>query len=290
MKGYILILLILYPYLILSQVGINTTSPNATLDIEASNVVTPSNDDGILIPRVDNFPATNPSEDQDGIMVFTTGNGTPTKGFYYWDISVGDWVALINTSNNILIDPKFPDGFENFTPITLNNLSTTNYTVPNDRNFYITNVYSNSAGSFLAINGNIVTYGASNVSFTPVTNPIIAGSGDVISSNNNNLSINGFSVNNYVTPITQPITNLSAYIVPINQKLVILSGRNLNANFFGFTLIIDGITIYSAFGNTGDGSNLRTSFHQPIFVEGGATITSSFASSNYNINGYLINN
>ncbi|NND63092.1 MAG: hypothetical protein HKN48_07835 [Flavobacteriaceae bacterium] len=78
----------------LAQVGIGTTSPKSTLDIPASNQSNPSNTDGLLIPRIDTFPATDPGADQDGMIVFlTTPTGTYTKGFHYWDNTQSQWIA-----------------------------------------------------------------------------------------------------------------------------------------------------------------------------------------------------
>ena len=69
-----------------SQVGINTTSPNAQLDIRSSNQATPTNTDGILIPKIDAFPVTNPTAAQQGMMVYlTTISAGKQPGFYYWD-------------------------------------------------------------------------------------------------------------------------------------------------------------------------------------------------------------
>ena len=63
-----------------AQVGIGTTSPKSILDINASSKESPSSTDGILIPRVDDFPATDPGKNQDGMMVFlTTATGTYDK-------------------------------------------------------------------------------------------------------------------------------------------------------------------------------------------------------------------
>lgn len=76
-----------------AQVGINNVSPNATLDIIASNVATPSNTDGILIPRTDEFPTVDPGANQDGMLLFITGNGAPAKGLYYWDNGSTSWIA-----------------------------------------------------------------------------------------------------------------------------------------------------------------------------------------------------
>ncbi|MEM0518687.1 hypothetical protein [Aequorivita flava] len=49
-----------------AQVGIGTTNPKSALDITASDSADPSNTDGILIPRINRFPTTNPTADQDG--------------------------------------------------------------------------------------------------------------------------------------------------------------------------------------------------------------------------------
>ena len=98
-----LILLVALPilsYTTNAQVGINTTTPNALLDVPASSVASPSNTDGILIPRVDDFPSTNPAAAQDGMMIFVTGNGVPAKGFYYWDNAGTAWVTVAGTDDD----------------------------------------------------------------------------------------------------------------------------------------------------------------------------------------------
>jgi hypothetical protein len=83
-----------------AQVGINTTTPDAQLDIKASNQATPNNTDGILIPRVDAFPATAPTVTQQGMMVYlTTLSGTNQPGFYYWDNNSTTWKAIGGATN-----------------------------------------------------------------------------------------------------------------------------------------------------------------------------------------------
>lgn len=94
MKKFVLAVFLLMGSLAIAQVGIGNTNPQSSLDISASNVATPSNTDGILIPRIDNFPATDPGAAQDGMMVFATGNGTPSEGFYYWDNGTTSWIAV----------------------------------------------------------------------------------------------------------------------------------------------------------------------------------------------------
>lgn len=88
---FLTLVLLLFSIPSFSQVGVGTTDPKATLDIRSTSQTTPSNTDGILIPKVDNFPLTNPTISQDGMMVYATGSGTPTKGFYYWDNGSTCW-------------------------------------------------------------------------------------------------------------------------------------------------------------------------------------------------------
>ncbi|MEC4004121.1 tail fiber domain-containing protein [Flavobacterium sp. SUN052] len=83
-----------------SQVGINTTVPNAQLDIQSSNQAIPTNTDGILIPKVDAFPAINPTFAQQGMMVFlTTLSGTNQPGFYYWNNPTITWLPVGNNNS-----------------------------------------------------------------------------------------------------------------------------------------------------------------------------------------------
>ncbi len=76
-----------------AQIGINTTLPEAQLDIRASNPVSPTFNDGFLAPRVSAFPAA-PTAAQTGMLIYlTTTVGINTPGFYYWTGS--QWLPLI---------------------------------------------------------------------------------------------------------------------------------------------------------------------------------------------------
>ncbi len=94
----LLYLMVEYCY---SQVGINTALPKAQLDVRSSNQVTPAHTDGMLIPKIDTFSATNPTAAQQGMMVYLTtattflGNPKPI-GFYYWDNVSSDWISVGN--------------------------------------------------------------------------------------------------------------------------------------------------------------------------------------------------
>ncbi|AWI26429.1 hypothetical protein [Flavobacterium pallidum] len=75
----------------LGQVGINTTNPKATLDVQVENPASPTNEDGFLIPKVSNFAVSSPVSK--GLMVYledTENNNTQPDGFYFWTGSKWD--------------------------------------------------------------------------------------------------------------------------------------------------------------------------------------------------------
>ena len=95
MKNPVIFLLLLMAFPSFGQVGINTTSPDAQLDVRSSNQSTPSNKDGLLIPKVDDFPLTNPTAAQQGMLVYlTTTSGANEPGFYYWDNATVTWIPI----------------------------------------------------------------------------------------------------------------------------------------------------------------------------------------------------
>tara|TARA_A100000171_G_scaffold53118_1_gene77136 strand:- start:11216 stop:12391 length:1176 start_codon:yes stop_codon:yes gene_type:complete len=106
------VILLLCSFTLHAQVGIGNTSPKSTLDIAASSASSPTNKDGILIPRVNAFPELNPGAEQNGMMVFlNTAVGTNDVGFYYWSnpdtrwvgIGAEEWKAGTNESGDNLI-------------------------------------------------------------------------------------------------------------------------------------------------------------------------------------------
>ena len=107
MKNLLLIYLLLINTFCFSQVGINNTDPKASLDITTTNQASPINTDGILIPRIDAFPATSPTAAQQGMMVYlTTTSGTNAPGISLQidiengDSAIVDFVLLLNTLKN----------------------------------------------------------------------------------------------------------------------------------------------------------------------------------------------
>ncbi len=96
MKKIILLLsLTIFSCNLYSQVGINTTTPSAQLDISATDQALPLTTDGLLIPRIDQFPSINPSVGQDSMLVYlTTTDGTDAPGFYYWNDATTTWIGI----------------------------------------------------------------------------------------------------------------------------------------------------------------------------------------------------
>ena len=101
MKNLVIIVL-LFPLLTLAQVGVNTITPKAALDVESSN-------NGILIPRVqltsilDNTTIVNPNlgplETSTLVYNIAASGIFPNNvlaGFYYWNGS--QWIAITNNS------------------------------------------------------------------------------------------------------------------------------------------------------------------------------------------------
>jgi hypothetical protein len=102
-KKILLLLVIVLGFESQAQVGINTTTPKAQLEIKSSNETTPANTDGLLIPKVNAFPVTNPTVDQQGMLVYlTTTVGTNTPGFYYWNNSNTTWTPIKGTDTGTL--------------------------------------------------------------------------------------------------------------------------------------------------------------------------------------------
>ncbi len=110
MKAILTIPVLFFCYMIsTAQIGINNTSPKATLDITATNQAVPSYTDGILIPRIDAFPIPHPLAAQHGMLVYlTTASGSHLPGFYYWDNNSTSWIPISDTRNTL--DQAYDEG------------------------------------------------------------------------------------------------------------------------------------------------------------------------------------
>jgi Chaperone of endosialidase len=98
MKTIVLLLYIGVVNTVWAQVGINTITPNAQLEITASDQAIPANTDGVIIPKINVFPAINPTGAQQSMLVYlTTVSGSNQPGFYYWDNPTTTWKAIAGT-------------------------------------------------------------------------------------------------------------------------------------------------------------------------------------------------
>jgi hypothetical protein len=173
MKKYFLLILISFSSF--AQVGINNTNPQSTLDISASSVSLPTPTDGILIPRVSNFPITNPTANQQGMLVFLTTNSTfstifKPKGFYYWNFPTLDWIGVTSTESEKTSLDINVSNFEDF----------------------IFDQYSGAAGPTTAGKND------NQYSFTPATNGSILSNSDVDGTSSLFLAFsNNFAGNDY---------------------------------------------------------------------------------------------
>lgn len=162
MKKTVLILL-LFPILTFSQVGIGNTTPNATLDITASSESSPSSTDGILIPRVNNLTAT-PLSAQNGMLVFLTTN----SAFYFWNQTSTSWEKVNEQNGTTPGEMKYWDG-SNWVTIPPGNtgqgltfcygVPTWGSCIPQVSTTVITSIFGSQATS----GGNIVSDGGTTI-------------------------------------------------------------------------------------------------------------------------------
>ena len=89
---YILYIIFVYsPLYLFSQVGVGTNNPKASLHVEPTSKTNPNGADGVLIPRLADFPGNGVEEGQ---LIYLKNHATQLEGFYFWDGAT--WVWLIN--------------------------------------------------------------------------------------------------------------------------------------------------------------------------------------------------
>jgi len=201
MKKTVFILL-LFPLLTFSQVGIGNTAPNATLDITASSETAPSNTDGILIPRVNNLTAT-PLAAQNGMLVFLTTD----SAFYFWNETSTSWEKVNEQNGTTPGEMKYWDG-SNWVTIPPGNtgqgltfcygVPTWGSCIPQISTTVITSIFGNQAtsgGSVISDGGTTIT--SKGVCWSTIPNPTTADSFSSNGSGNGNYNslINGLTQN-----------------------------------------------------------------------------------------------
>ncbi len=80
-----------------AQVGVNELEPKANLHMEAETPASPESYVGFGVPVITAFPATNPTADQNGMLVyFSNTSDTYIEGYYYWDAPRNAWEYLVD--------------------------------------------------------------------------------------------------------------------------------------------------------------------------------------------------
>lgn len=226
-----LILLALFPFYSLAQVGINTTTPDASSLLEIA-----STNKGFLPPRIaltavnSTTPITSPAT---ALLVYNTatsglGINQVTPGYYYWDGS--QWIRLITTA------PSASGwGLSGNTGIS----SATNFIGTADDNDVV--FKRNSTFSGMLTNYN-TSFGKN--SFNPATNTGNYNSAFGI------FNINGTNSGNYNTAVG--FSNLTG--VNSGSRNTVLGCQNLMANTSGTANIAIGYAVLPS--NTTGGNNI----------------------------------
>ncbi len=83
-----------------AQVGINTDNPKATLQIDALNQSTPESTAGFSVPIYKEFPTTNPTSQQNGMLIYLdNSNSSYMEGFNFWNASDNNWEYIVDFSS-----------------------------------------------------------------------------------------------------------------------------------------------------------------------------------------------
>ena len=139
MKSFVYFLFLLFSTISFSQVGIGTTSPDASsvLDITAT-------DAGLLVPRMTLTNRDNITAPATGLMIYQTDN---TPGFYFYDGSA--WSAFGGSSSG---DTITLDNYKDYTDaVKVTNTATGNINTSSEttfNNFTTTDLLGSTRGQF----------------------------------------------------------------------------------------------------------------------------------------------
>ena len=176
------------------QVGINTTSPQSTLDVALATNYASGNKAGISIPQLtgDQIEAMTTTGLKFGTLVYSTAASTATTknvnaiGFWYWKNSTEKWVPIIGNAPGFFYSPSIPidttiatgtiDLYANYknqftTPMASSTGSTGSIPVygSSQLEYYVT-WYDNTIFSSVSIDANgVLTYNISNTTSGKVT-------------------------------------------------------------------------------------------------------------------------
>ena len=75
-----------------AQIGIKQGNPQSTLDIAVNDINNPSNNSGIIVPRVTSLNTTGTKEK--GLLVFYNSAVSKQRGFYWWNGT--NWIPFLS--------------------------------------------------------------------------------------------------------------------------------------------------------------------------------------------------
>ena len=266
-------------------VGINTDNPQAILHVAPSG--DPNIPDGMILPRVDELP-TGLTTVHNGMLVYTTGNGSADNALQYYDASTDTFRAMIGLqeTKTVIRNAYFPDDFEGVQVVT--QAWGTTYTVPAGKNLYVTGMHSMNATLQVVVNGTAVVFEGpvSSRSYEGLSVPLLLGAGDTISAlgTPNGSGFTGFLLDAQVEPlhITQP-----SYTVPVNKTFVILGVYGTSATD---QLLLGNTLVYRGRGNNTSAYS-GSVYHwrpliQPLVADAGQVVNMNGLST---VRGYLVN-
>ncbi|UUV20488.1 hypothetical protein [Paenimyroides aestuarii] len=111
--------------------GVGTQTPKAALHIEPQNAVTPKSSAGLGIPVLDRFPAINPTNDQNAMLIFLRNTtDSNLEGFYYWDAATNSWEYIVDFKTIGLDTSKTIVSGNAFTPNNITGTGTDSRFIP----------------------------------------------------------------------------------------------------------------------------------------------------------------
>jgi hypothetical protein len=141
-----------------AQVGLNTTTPNAALDVKGS--------DGVLVPRVTKAQRTamTVGAAQNGMLVFVTDETLPS--FWFYDHAETKWKTLASSNTNF----KFNSATYWGTTGTASTSSTSNYVGTSDATDFVIKANNTEAIRMNGSNQNVTVNGQLKLAnVTPAT-------------------------------------------------------------------------------------------------------------------------
>ena len=249
MKKTLLTVAILATGLAFAQVGINTDSPKATLEIAAKNI--PSVYDGIIAPKLsgDQLSQKNYTTEQSGAIVYVTSAAASLQGqvvdvnkagYYYfdgtkWNTIGGSAVAPTTTTNQLSSD--------------INSMTSNVNNVSSAANIINSNTLSSSV--------NTITSNVNNVS-----------------SNTNIINTNTLSSN--TNTMTSVVNGVSASADIIKTNSITTTGNNISTSVNGITSTAAKVpNLYTTNGTVDEPRTVNVTNSNTITFERTGTISSS---------------